>query len=132
MDERGTASPVLVLLLVAGVAALALAVELGRFAAATREVAFAADAGAEAGGARLDRAAAYGGEIRLDPTDAERVAARGARRARGRPDKTIQVAATTEEVCVTVSRTFDPGLLRAFGVGSWEVEATSCAAPRAG
>ena len=132
MDERGTVSPVLVLLLAAGVAALALAVELGRFAAATREVAFAADTGAEAGATRVNRVAIYNGELLLDVPDAERVAARSARRARGRPDKTIHVAATTEEVCVTVSRPFEPGLLRAFGVGPWEVAARSCATPRTG
>jgi hypothetical protein len=132
VDERGTVSPVLVLVLVGGVAALALAVELGRFASAAREVAFAADAGAEAGAARIDRAAAYAGEIRLDPVEAQAVAIRGARRARGRPGRAIEAAATEDRVCVTVGRTVEPGLLRAFGVGPWNVSASACAEPRIG
>ncbi len=132
MNERGTVSPVLVLLLAAGVAALALAVDLGRFAAVNREVAYAADAGAEAGAGRIDQAAAYRGEIVLDLRDAERVARRTVRRARGRYGRNVDVGVTPDVICVTVHRMFEPGLLRAFGVGPREVTATSCAAPRAG
>ena len=132
MDEHGSVSPALILVLVGGLAALALAVELGRFASAAREVAYAADTGAEAGAARIDPAAAYGGEIRLNPAEARAVAIRGARRARGRTGRWIEATADEGQVCVTVGRTVEPGLLRVFAVGPWDVSASACAEPRVG
>jgi hypothetical protein len=132
VDERGTVTPVLVILLAAGVAALGLAVDLGRFAAAAREVAYAADAGAEAGAARIDRAGAYAGEIRLDPAEARAAALRGAQRARPRAGRTVEVFADRYRVCVTARLRVEPGLLRAFGVKPWTVASTACASPAVG
>jgi hypothetical protein len=132
MDERGTALPAILVLLAAGVAALALAVELGRFAAATRETAFAADAGAEAGAAVIDTAAAYAGDLLVDPVGAAAVAFEAARRARPRPGRRIDVDATDREVCVTVTRDVEPGLLGVFGIEAWTVSATGCAVPARG
>ncbi len=132
MGDRGTVSPVLVLLLAAGVAALALAVDLGRFAAAAREVAHAADAGAEAGAARIQPAAAYAGQILLDPASAREVAVRSARRARARDGTVAEATADESHVCVTVRRSVEPGLLRVFGVGPWTVSSTACASPAVG
>jgi hypothetical protein len=132
MDDRGTALPVLAVLLAAGLAALALAVELGRFAAAAREVAFAADAGAEAGAAVIDTEAAYAGELIVDPVPAAAVARNAAERARPRPGRRIDVHAGEHEVCVSVQWDVRPGLLGVFGAGTWTASATGCAVPARG
>jgi hypothetical protein len=114
------------------VAALGLAVDLGRFAAQSREVAHAADAGAEAGAAVLDVDAAYAGRLEVDPRPAARVAADAAHRFRPREGRTVEVEADPLRVCVTVGQQVTTGLLRVFGVAAWTVSAQGCAVPEAG
>jgi hypothetical protein len=132
MGERGSVLPAVFVLAFAGLLLLGLAVDLGRWGATWREAAFAADAGAEAGAAMIDPAAAYRGELLLDPVLAEDVAADAALRARPRPDRTVTAAGTPAEVCVTVSQPFRPTLLRAAGIGPVEVTADACARPAQG
>ena len=132
MDDRGTVAPALVILLAAGVAAVGLAVDLGRFAATSRDVAFAADAGAEAGAAVIDTELAYSGILALDAGPAHAVAVDAALRARPRPGRRVAVEAGPDRVCVTVVQEVDTGLLRVFGVAAWTVSSTGCAAPARG
>ena len=132
MDERGTVAPFLIILLAAGVAALGLAVDLGRFAAQSREAAHAADAGAEAGAAVLDVDAAYAGRLGVDPGPAAALAAEAARRFRPRQGRSIDVDADRQRVCVTVRQQVSTGLLRVFGVAAWTVTARGCAVPASG
>jgi hypothetical protein len=127
--ERGSVLPVLAVLLVAAAAAVALAADMGRFAATVREATFAAEAGAEAGAAVIDPAAAYRDRLRLDPGPAREAARQAALRARPRPDRSVSVFADDASVCVTVWDRFRPGLLRIFGVGSRTVQVHSCAVP---
>ena len=132
MGERGSILPAVFVLAFAGLLLLGLAVDLGRWGAAWREAAFAADAGAEAGAAMIDPAAVYRGDLLLDPALAEDVAADAALRARSRPERVVVTIGTIDEVCVTVSQPFRPVLLRAAGVGSVEVTADACARPAQG
>jgi expansin (peptidoglycan-binding protein) len=123
--------PVLALVMVGGALAVALSVELGRCGAAWREAAFAADAGAEAGAARLDPDAAYSGRIRLDPADAEVAAVGAALAARPRLSRRAEAEATLTRVCVTVTQPFPPGLLAPFVHGR-RIAASACATPERG
>ena len=132
MDERGSVAPFLIVLLAAGVAALGLAVDLGRFAAQSREAAHAADAGAEAGAAVLDVDAAYAGRLQVDPEPAALVAADAAHRFRPRQGRSVDVEADHRSVCVTVRQQVTTGLLRVFGVAAWTVTARGCAIPASG
>ena len=131
MGERGTVLPVLALLLVGGAMAVALAVEVGRCGASWREASFAADAGAEAGAAAIDREAAYAGLLLLDRDAAEEVAAAAALAARPRMGRRVSVAAGTNEVCVTVHQPFPPGLLSSVA-GGRVIAASACASPGQG
>jgi hypothetical protein len=132
VTERGSVAPFLVILLAAGVAALGLAVDLGRYAAAVREAAHAADVGAEAGAAVIDVEAAYAGALAVDPGPAAAVAADAAARSRPRDGRRIRVDADERRVCVTVDQRVPAGMLRVFGVPAWTVSAQGCAAPGSG
>jgi len=131
VSDRGTVLPVLALLMVGGALAVALSVELGRAGAAWREAAFAADAGAEAGAARLDPGAVYTGRIRLDPAAAERAAEETALDYRPRVGRRATASATTIRVCVTVTQPFPPGLLAPFVHGR-PIAVSACATPERG
>ena len=123
--------PILALLLLGGALAVALAVEVGRCGAAWREASFAADAGAEAGAAAIDPAAAYRGELLLDPSPAEREAVTAALAARPRAGRVAVANADTTRVCVTVSQPFPPGLLGSVAVERL-ITASACASPGQG
>jgi hypothetical protein len=124
--------PLLAILFVGGIVALALAVELGRFAAVTREAAFAADVGAETGAAVIDRDAAYAGRLLIDRNAAADAARDAALRARPRRGRDVVVEAAPQRICVTVTQTVEAGLLGVFGVHGWAVAATGCAFPARG
>jgi hypothetical protein len=120
---------VLAVLLVAAAVAIALAADMGRFAATIREATFAAEAGAEAGAAVIDPEAAYRGRLRLEAEAARSAARDAALKARPRPDRRVSVFADTTSVCVTVWDGFRPGLLRIFGAAPKTVKVHSCAVP---
>jgi expansin (peptidoglycan-binding protein) len=124
--------PALALLIFTGLVMVALAAGLGAWSATWREAAFAADAGATAGAAMLDEAAAYSGILALDPARAEAVAVGAALQARPRPERSARGTADPARVCVTVSQPFDTGPLRSVGIGPVEVTATACASPARG
>lgn len=119
----------LAVLLVAAAAAIALAADMGRFAATLREATFAAEAGAEAGAAMIDRASAYRGRLLLDPEPARAAAREAALAARPRPGRSVSVFGDETSVCVTVWDRYRPGILRIFGVGGSTVRVYSCAIP---
>ena len=131
MGERGTVLPVLALLLAGGALAVALCVEVGRCGAAWREASFAADTGAEAGAAALDRRAAYAGVLRLDPDLARAAAEEAALAARPRPERRVSATAGPGRVCVTVHQPFPAGLLAPVVRGR-VITATACASPARG
>jgi len=130
MAERGSATPLFMLLLIGGTLLLVIALDLGRLAASWREAAAAADAGAEAGAARIDPAAAYRGDLRLDPAAAVRAAEDAAIAFRPRAGREITATAGPHRVCVTVRRRFRP-LAPGF-VPAPTIEVTACAVPRRG
>ncbi len=132
MDERGSAVPAVVVVLLGGLLALGLALDLGLWSATLREAAFAADAGAEAGAAMLEAAAGYGGELVLDVPLAEQTAVAAALAARPRAGRSASARADAAQVCVAVGQPFSPTLLRLAGVGATQVTAQACATPGQG
>ena len=132
MDERGSALPSLLMVVVAGLLVLGLALDLGRWASTWREAAFAADAGATAGAAIIDEPRAYRGVLRVDRAAAGPVAVDAATRARPRAGRTVAVQTSNTRVCVTVRQPFRPSLLRAAGIGDRTVRVRSCASPAQG
>ncbi len=132
MGDRGSVLPSFFLLVLGGMLVLGLALDLGRWASSWREVAFAADAGAEAGAAMLDTGAAYRGLLRLDGAEAVAVAEAAAAEARPRMGRHVAARATPSRVCVTVRQPFQPTILRAVGVGSRQIAARACAVPGQG
>lgn len=131
-DQRGSMLPALAVLVLGGTLSLGLAYDLGRWASTWREAAFVADAGAEAGATALDRGAAYGDTLRLDPALAEVIAFEAAQAARPRPGRKVVSSADLSRVCVMVVQPFRPSLLRALGIGELSVQAEACAAPAQG
>ncbi len=132
MGDRGSAVPSFFLLVVGGMLVVGLALDLGLWAAAWREAAFAADAGAEAGAAMLDAGAAYDGRLRIDAVAAGRVAEASAIGARPRGGRVAVARAGPGRVCVTVRQPFSPTVLRAIGIRARQVTARACAAPAQG
>ena len=124
--------PALAVLVLGATLSLGLAYDLGGWANTWREAAFAADAGAEAGAAALDRGAAYGDTLHLEPRLAQVTAFEAAHAARPRPDRSVVSTADLTQVCVTVVQPFRPSLLRALGIGELSVQAEACAAPAQG
>lgn len=132
MGDRGSVMPAVLAVIFGGFLILGLALDLGRWAYVQREAVFAADAGAQAGAAILEPAAAYGGDTRIDPGPAEVVARDAALEARPRPGRAAGASATPAEVCVTVTQPFAPSLLRAAGVAAGTVTGRACARPARG
>ncbi len=127
MSERGSMLPLLAVLIFVALTVTALAADVATFAATYREVAFAADAGAEAGAGTIDPAAAYAGTLRIETSAAVGIATDAALRARPRPERTATATADPNRVCVTVSQPFTPRFLPAA-----TVTVTGCAEPRRG
>lgn len=115
-----------------GFVVLGLALDVALFAATYREAAFAADAGAEAGAARIATAAAYDGLTRLDRSAAVSAAESSALDARPRPGRSATAHIEGPSVCVTVTNRYEPRLASVFGVGSEGITATACATPGRG
>ena len=132
MDERGSALPMVMVLIFAGALIMGLALDLGRWASTWREAAFAADAGATAGAATMDVGDAYRGRLRIDTAAAVPAAEQAAIRARPRAGRGVSVDARRGRVCVTVRQPFQPSLLRIAGIGDRTVRVQACAAPAQG
>lgn len=115
-----------------GFVVLGLALDVALFAATYREAAFAADAGAEAGAARIETVAAYDGHTRLDRTSAVSAARTSALDARPRPGRRAAAHIEGSSVCVTVTDRYEPRLASIFGVRSEGITATACATPGKG
>jgi hypothetical protein len=132
MNERGSMLPYLGALFFVGFVLLGLALDTALLAATYREAAFAADVGAEAGAARLEAGAAYGGEIVLDSARALAAAETASRSARSRAGRTVNASTDGTEVCVVVVDHYEPRILGAVGIGEQGVRVQACAAPRQG
>ena len=132
MNERGSILPYLGALFFVGFVLLGLALDTALLATTYREAAFAADAGAEAGAAQLERGAAYGGELALDRQAAVDAAERASLAARSRAGRTASASTDGTEVCVVVVDSYEPRILGAIGIGRQGVTVDACAAPRQG
>ena len=132
MSERGSMVPLVGALAFTGLVIIALAADTALLAATYREVAFAADVGAEAGAAILDHDAAYDGSILLYHQAARETAARAALNARDRPARTVFASATDDRICVDVTQPHGTRFLGAIGVAPVTITVTACAEPRAG
>jgi len=132
MNERGSMLPYLGALFFVGFVLLALALDTALLAATYREAAFAADAGAEAGAARLEAGAVYGGEMALNRDEAVAAAETASLIARSRVGRTASAKTDGTEVCVVVVDHYKPRILGAIGIGGQGVTVTACAAPRQG
>lgn len=132
MNERGSMVPYLGALLFVGFILLGLALDTALLAATYREVAFAADIGAEAGAAQVEVDATYVGETRLDRTAAIATSVAAALSARPRAGRTANATVEGAIVCVTVTDRFEPRILGAIGIGREGVTVRACAQPGRG
>jgi hypothetical protein len=132
MNERGSILPYLGALFFVGFVLLGLALDTALLAATYREAAFAADAGAEAGAAQLESAAAYGGEVVLDRASAVSAAETASLSARSRAGRTASASTDGTAVCVVVVDHYEPRILGAIGIGEEGVTVQACAVPRQG
>jgi hypothetical protein len=132
VSERGSTTPLLLVLLLGGALLMGVTVDLGRLAALWLEAHRAARAGAEAGAAVVDVGAVYAGRLEIDPEGAIGTARSAALAARPRPGRTVDVQADRASVCVRVRQVFEPGPARAVGAVRTSITATVCASPRAG
>lgn len=132
MNEHGSMLPYLGALLLVAVIVLGLALDVALLAATYREAAFAADAGAEAGAARLEIGSAYRDAVRLDPESSVTIAEAAALKARPRTGRMATATADGRRVCVVVIDRFEPRLLGTIGVATERVTVQACATPQRG
>lgn len=130
-NDRGSVFPILAIVLVGGVLATLIAVELGRLASERRAISFAADMAAEAGAAMLDEDSVRDGLLALDPQGAHDRAMTQIREV-APAGSSVSAAASATEICVTISTSYNPRLLSMVGARAVDLAATSCAAPAAG
>lgn len=128
MGERGYGSVLALALLFGGVLLVGLASDVSRMVVTWREVSHLAHTAAETAAGWVDPGALYRGELVVD-TEAAEAAAVGI--ASG-PDRSVEVDANSEEVCVTVEQQVSPGITRLVGGASKTMAVTACAAPRRG
>ena len=131
MNERGSMLPFMAALIFVGLVVTGLALDAALLAATYREVAFAADVGAEAGAAEL-ALDAYSETPLLDPDRAEATAVRAALAARPRSGRLAVAGADVGGVCLTVTDHYQPRILGAIGVAPTEVTVEACAVPARG
>ncbi len=132
MTDRGSATPLVLVLLVGGSLLLGVTIDLGRYVATQNEVRRIALEAAEAGAAVIDTEAAYDGQLLLDVTAARRRAIDVATAVLPRRARDVDVAGTITTLCVRVTQRFQPGPARAVGARSSNVSAERCARPRSG
>ncbi|MCH8129977.1 MAG: hypothetical protein IIC70_08775 [Acidobacteria bacterium] len=131
MNERGSMLPFMAALIFVGLVVTGLALDVALLAATYREVAFAADVGAEAGAAEL-AVGAYSEAPLLDPGRAEATAVRAALAARPRSGRSAVAGADAAGVCLTVTDRYQPRILGGIGVAPTEVTVEACAVPSRG
>jgi len=131
-DDRGSAAPLAAALLLGGAIIVMLAVQIGLASGSWQEADAAAAAGADAGAARIDAAAARDGSLQLDGEAAELAAIQAALAYRPRPGRTVRVNVAAGRICVTVRQSADPGLLSSVGARPINVSARECARPHQG
>lgn len=124
--------PYLGALFFVGFIVLGLALDTSLLAATYREAAFAADAGAEAGAARLEVASSYRGATNLDRGPAVAAAEAASLAARSRSGRTAAATTDGTTICVSVTDRFEPRILGSVGIGSEGIAVRACATPRQG
>ncbi len=123
--------PFMAALIFVGLMVTGLAIDAALLAATYREVAFAADVGAEAGAAELIRDG-YGDRPLLDPNLARRTAIVAALDARPRAGRIAVASANDRIVCVTVTDRYDPHFLLGLGIAPETISVEACAEPHRG
>lgn len=131
LRENGSMLPMTAGLIFVAFAITALVVEIALLGAAYRDIATVADLAAESAAAVLAPPRAYGDEVQLDVVAAEGEARRVGRMW-GSGDEVITVDVDTARICVTVTDAYRPRTLVFIGVTELSIQATGCAAPRAG
>lgn len=132
-DERGTALPATIGLMMVGLLMVGLVFELSSWASLWRETNFVAEAAAEAGAATIDLATLRSGSVDLAPDVAVPSAVAAGNAARPRPNRVITAALVSPDtICVDVAQEYSSALLGLFGAGSLQVSATACASPARG
>lgn len=129
--EEGSMLPMFGGLILIAFIVIALAVEVSLLGQTYRIAAAAADAASEAGAAMLAVPSAYESNIELDAVLADSES-RIVAMALSRPGASVDVAASTVDVCVTVRDEYHPRTLVFLGVESIDIAVTSCAEPRTG
>ena len=127
-DDRGSVLPFTAVVVAALIACAGLAVDGGRILAARRDAAALAAAAARRGSQELAWSDLAAGRATIDPARARAVAETFLAQA----GVAGSVAASAEQVSVTVTVTASTVVLGAFGIGSKSVTATRSAAPFGG
>jgi Flp pilus assembly protein TadG len=127
-SEDGAVLVTGLLLTLALLMVLGAAVDLGHAFIVRRDLSSAADDAALAGAQQLDLQAVHGGQLALDPEQAQAAALATLT---GQPGIQAQADATPAVVRVEVSRRFPTVLLRLVGLTELTVSAHASAAPRA-
>lgn len=128
MNEEGSMLPYMAALIFVGLVVVGLALDAALLAGTYREVAFAADVGAETGAAMITD----DGSLTLDRIEAERVGVESALGARPRTGRTAAAAAGPDRICVVVTDSYEPRILGAVGIGPTEIAVEACAEPSRG
>lgn len=132
MDDRGSVLPAIAVIALGGVLVIGIGIDLARWGASWREAAYAADVGAEAGAAMIERAAALRGDVSIDETLAVATAVDAALRARQRRGRSATVAVTGVQVCVRVEQPFRTTVARVAGSETLSIAVEACARPAQG
>lgn len=132
MDDRGSVTPALALLVIGGLLLVGIGIDVGRLGATWREAAYAADVGAEAGASVIDQDAARKGTLAVAVGKAESVAVDMSLRTRPRSSRTAAATATADQICVQVEQSFRPSILRSIGARDTKIMLRSCASPAQG
>lgn len=132
MDERGSVLPAIAVIALGGLLVMGIGIDLARWGASWREVAHAADVGAEAGAAMIDEGAIFVGELAVNEVLATETAVDAALRSRPRSGRTASVAVDGDQVCVLVRQPFRATVARVAGSETLLVAVEACARPAQG
>lgn len=132
MADRGSVMPAVLALAFGGLLILGVSMDLARWASSHREAAYAADAGAQAGAARVLPDELRQGHVAVDAEAAFVVAEQAALGSRPRPGRSVDVTVADNEVCVAIEQGYTSRLLSALGIAPDLVRASSCARPARG
>lgn len=128
VGDRGHGSVLALGMLFAGVLLLGVTSDVARLVAAWREASHVAHTAAETGAGWVQSAPLYEGSVVVDPLAAEFAALESARG----DGRSVDVRATTGEVCVSVEQRVAVGISRLVGGLPQRVSVTACASPRQG